>query len=73
MTCYQRHLLWLFEALELPYERDERRRVDVALHDVLGLDAGAHCPEVWESLKALDEKRTAALVPEVRAALEARS
>jgi len=47
MTCYQRHMGWLFEALELPYEKDERRAVDTALRTVLKTPEGAHCPQVW--------------------------
>lgn len=71
MTCYQRHLGWLFEALELEYDKDNRRRVDVALHDVLGLDPDAHCPEVWAAFKALTEEEQLAIVPAVREVLGA--
>lgn len=70
MTCYQRHLTWLFDALELPYDKDTRHRVDDALHTVLGLEAAAHCPEVWAAYNALPDDRRAGLPDEVRAALE---
>ena len=53
MTCYQRHLGSLFEALGLEYDKADRTRVDVAIREVLGVAEGAHCPEVWSAIKAL--------------------
>ena len=53
MTCYQRHLGWLFESLGLEYEKANRVRVDTAIREVLGVAEGAHCPEVWSAIKAL--------------------
>src|SRR5512143_649546 len=55
MTCYQRHLRWLFEALELPYDSPSRDRVDAALRAVLGVPTGAHCPEVWAAVKSVPD------------------
>jgi len=69
MTCYQRHLHWLFEALELEYDAANRRRVDTALREVLGMPTEAHCPEVWSAIKALRLEEREALIPEVRQAL----
>lgn len=51
MTCYQRHMGWLFEAVGLPYEKEPRREVHEAILGLLGLPADAHCPEVWAALK----------------------
>lgn len=64
MTCYQRHLRWLFDALDLEYDKANRTRVDTAIREVLGLAQGVHCPEVWSSIKALQ--------PEDRDSLPAR-
>lgn len=69
MTCYQRHMGWLFDALDLPYEKAERRAVDDALRVVLGTPDGAHCPEVWAAIKALSDEQRAGLPAEVSAAL----
>lgn len=69
MTCYQRHLGWLFEALELEYDPANRRRVDVALKNVLGLDPATHCPEVWAAFKALTPDEQSAIVPALRESL----
>ena len=61
MTCYQRHLMPLFDALELPYDQPNRRKVDTALREMFGLDDSAHCPEVWACIKALPAEEFAAL------------
>jgi len=69
MTCYQRHMGWLFEALELPYEKAERRQVDTALREVLQTPDDAHCPEVWAAITALSDEQRAGLPAEVSAVL----
>lgn len=51
MTCYQRHLGWLFDSLGVPYDSDGRRRMHGAVVAQLGLAEDAHCPEVWAALK----------------------
>lgn len=61
MTCYQRHLGSLFEALGLDYDKDNRRRVDDAIRRVLEVPEGAHCPEVWSAIKALSSEQLDAL------------
>jgi hypothetical protein len=53
MTCYQRHLGWLFDSLGLDYDKANRVRVDAAIREVLGIADDARCPDVWESIKAL--------------------
>jgi len=52
MTCYQRHLGWLFDAVGLPYERQHRREVHEAVVRMLGIPADTQCPKVWAELKA---------------------
>lgn len=69
MTCYQRHLAWLFEEAGLPYDQATRRRVDRALREILAIGPQAHCPEVWSALKALPPGRRATLPAEVREVL----
>ena len=69
MTCYMRHMDWLFEALELENDTANRRRVDDALRAVLEMPDGAHCPEIWSAIKALSADERAALAPRVRGAL----
>jgi len=69
MTCYMRHMDWLFDELGIESDRLNRRRVDTALRQILGSAEGDHCPEVWAAYKALDADRRAGLVPQVREAL----
>jgi hypothetical protein len=69
MTCYMRHMAWLFDALDLENDKAERKRVDAALREVLATPADAHCPEVWAAIKALSDAERDALVPRVGAAL----
>lgn len=73
MTCYQRHIGWMFEALDLPYEKRERRLVDEALRTVLGVSEAAHCPEVWAAIKVLDDDERAMLPGQVSEILKGQS
>jgi hypothetical protein len=70
MTCYMRHMGWLFDALELPDDKLERRRIDTALRVVLETPEGAHCPEVWAAIKALSDEQRAGLPAEVSGVLK---
>lgn len=70
MTCYQRHLGSLFEALGLPYDSANRARVDVAIRQILGLTAEDHCPQVWAAIKALPVDEREALAARVATVLD---
>ena len=61
MTCYQRHLVGMFDTLGLAYDKKNRARVDGAIRKLFGLDDEAHCPEVWASIKALTPEESADL------------
>lgn len=61
MTCYQRHMKWLFDELDLPYDEPSRQRVDHAIRDALEIPDDAHCPDVWEKIKGLSGDRLAEL------------
>lgn len=69
MTCYMRHMDWLFVGLELPSDKESRGRVDTALRAVLGMPEEAHCPEIWAAIKAIPDDERASLVPHVRETL----
>jgi hypothetical protein len=56
VTCYMRQMGWLFEELDLPHDKENRKRADAAIRTVLALPAEAHCPEVWAAIKALPEE-----------------
>lgn len=69
MTCYMRHMDWLFEALSLPQDKDTRRRVDSALREIVGVGDEGRCPEIWARIKALSDDERAGLPELVRQAL----
>ncbi len=71
MTCYMRQMHWLFEALDRPYDKENRKAVDVAIRRVLELDDSLHCPEVWAAIKTLPDDDRDALPPRVAEALAA--
>jgi len=58
MTCYMRHMGWMFSALDLENDAGNRHRLDRAIKRALEMEQDAPCPEVWAYLKALsDEER----------------
>lgn len=61
MTCYQRHIGSLFDTLGLDYDKGNRKRVDAAIREILGLGPSATCPEVWSGIKALSGDEREAL------------
>jgi hypothetical protein len=70
VTCYQRHIGWLFEALDLEYEKGNRQRVDSAIRDAIGTPAETQCPQVWSAIKTLSEDERTALIHRVGDALQ---
>jgi len=69
VTCYMRHMGWLFDALALDNDRDNRRRVDAAIRTALKIGPDAHCPEVWAAIKSMPEADRVSIVGDVRRAL----
>ena len=58
MTCYMRHMGWMFDALDLEEDAGNRHRLDRAIKRALELEVDAPCTEVWAYIKALsDEER----------------
>ena len=53
MTCYMRHMGWLFRVLELENDAGNRHRLDKAIKRVLELTQDAPCPDVNAYLKEL--------------------
>ncbi len=53
MTCYMKHLGWLFRVLELDNEPGNRHRLDRAIKETLDLPSDAPCDEVDAHLSAL--------------------
>lgn len=53
MTCYMRHLGWMFRVLDLENDAGNRHRLDRAIRRALGLASDAPCSEVEAFLEAL--------------------
>ena len=53
MTCYMRHMGWLFRVLDLENDAGNRHRLDRAIKNALGLPHDAPCEDVDAYLKAL--------------------
>ncbi|MDO8881080.1 MAG: hypothetical protein Q7W44_09850 [Coriobacteriia bacterium] len=65
MTCYLRHMSWLFRVLEIENDAGTRHQVDRAIRSALGLPADAPCPDVEAYLKALSGEERFALIDAV--------
>ena len=54
MSCYLRHLKPLLGELGLdPVTREERKRIDLAIRDLVGKSKEEKCGEVWKEVKVL--------------------
>lgn|GEM_PF-1488006 len=74
MSCYLRHLGGVMQKAGVtPATKEERRRVDRAVREIVGI-ADAKCPEVWKEVKkqlqepAGEEKLAARLREKIGAA-----
>jgi uncharacterized protein with HEPN domain len=59
MTCYLRNISHIFEELGIDVTREKKRGIDMAIHEMLGVDY-KNCSTVWKEVKkrlAEDEKR----------------
>ncbi len=71
MSCYFRHLKDIFAEAGVEVTRENRKRIDRAIHEALGLSE-EDCPVVWEKLKQEvmgDEAKRRALARKVREAV----
>jgi hypothetical protein len=54
MTCYFRHLDHVFKKAGLQIDIDNRKRVDLIIHEMAGVDY-KDCTETWKAVKELLE------------------
>lgn len=62
MTCYMRHMGWMFDALDLENDAGNRHRLDRAIKRALELESDTPCTEVWAYIKALSAEERFELV-----------
>jgi len=52
MTCYFRHLDEVFRKAGLQIDIDNRKRVDMVIHEIVGVEY-KDCTQTWSALKEL--------------------
>ncbi|MDO8847345.1 MAG: hypothetical protein Q7W51_03015 [Coriobacteriia bacterium] len=65
MTCYLRHMGWMFRVLDLENDAGNRHRLDRAIKQTLGLASDAPCEEVQAYLEALSGEERFELIDEL--------
>lgn len=65
MTCYLRHMGWMFRVLEIENDAGNRHRLDRAIKTALELPADAPCDEVEAYLEALSGEERFDLIDEL--------
>jgi len=50
MTCYFRHLQAIFEEARITVTKENRKRIDEAIHSIVGVEY-KNCPEAWKQVK----------------------
>jgi len=71
MSCYFRHLKEIFQEIGIEVTAENRKKVDQAFHQVLGVEY-KNCMAVWKKLKlelAGDEKKRRELAAKLRQAI----
>lgn len=65
MTCYMRHMGWMFRVLDLENDPGNRHRLDRVIKRALGLASDAPCAEVEAFLQALSGEERFELIDEL--------
>lgn len=71
MSCYLRHMKEVLEAADLhPEDKKERKEVDLAIREVVGMKPEDRCNVVWKEVKVWlqDEDKKKQLTAELKAA-----
>lgn len=50
MTCYFRHLKHVFEKAGIEVSKENKRKVDRVIHDIVGVEY-KNCPSAWKEIK----------------------
>lgn len=69
MSCYLRHMGWLFRVLELDKDAGNRRRLDMAVRRALEVEPGTPCGEVKARIDSLSVEERFDLIDQLERAL----
>jgi hypothetical protein len=69
MSCYLRHLGDVMARNGIEVTKDNRKRVDQAIHKVVGVRY-KDCPQAWKAVKAMIAEDEANFIASVKAELE---
>lgn len=50
MTCYFRHIQYLFEKAGIEVTKENRREIDKIIHNIVGVEY-KNCPATWREVK----------------------
>jgi hypothetical protein len=50
MTCYFRHLKPIFEQANITVTKENKKEIDKAIHDIVGVEY-KNCPATWKEVK----------------------
>jgi len=72
VSCYIRHLKGLMEEIPLSETKENKKRLDLAIREILGYSSKEDCPLVWQELKRwlADQSLKAELMIKLRKKLE---
>lgn len=68
LTCYFRHLGRIFEKAGIEVTKENKRKVDKAIHSIVGIEY-KNCPATWKELKRRLVEDGDGLVSDLREAL----
>ena len=70
MSCYLRHMKDVLNEADLhPEDKNERKKVDLAIRKVVGMNSDDQCNVVWKEVKIWlhDEDKKKQLIAELKA------
>lgn len=68
MTCYFRHLKQFFEKAGIEVTRENRREIDKAFHNIVGVEY-KNCPATWKEIKRRIAENEDAFISKLKEAI----
>lgn len=68
MTCYFRHLKQFFEKAGIEVTRENRREIDKAFHNIVGVEY-KNCPATWKEIKRRIAENEEAFISKLKEAI----